>query len=123
MLPITYHQPYLTLRQTLTQSQLFIAAETVDLKLLRASLQAIKTQFQQQILSLDLDAVDPTVGLKLQSIQTEISKQLRLLEVDLLFLQTARQSATVQQRYTQISDRLTMLIRYCEMVLGTEEES
>ncbi|MBD2465046.1 heterocyst frequency control protein PatD [Oscillatoria sp. FACHB-1407] len=125
MLPVLYRQSYEALQQTLQQLQASITVENPDLKGFRAMLQTAKTQFQQQILTLDpeqLEEEDSAIALRLQSIQTEISKQLRLLDMDLLFLQTARQPATVQQRYVQIGDRLTTLIRYCEVVLGDEEE-
>jgi hypothetical protein len=52
-----------------------------------------------------------------QSYKTEISKQLRLLEVDVMFLQGARQPATVQTRLNMISDRLSTLIQYCQAIL------
>jgi hypothetical protein len=52
-----------------------------------------------------------------QPLQTEINKQLRLLETDLIFLKAARQPATLQQRHQQIQTRLTLLLRYCEAIL------
>jgi ABC-type transporter Mla subunit MlaD len=57
-----------------------------------------------------------------QSYQTEMSKQLRLLALDVMFLQGARQTATTQTRLKTISDRLSTLIQYCQAVLqqGTQ---
>ncbi len=54
---------------------------------------------------------------KIQSITTEINKDLRLLNTDIMFLQAARQGQTVQQRMTQVGDRLNRLIQYCQFVL------
>ncbi|MEH2390078.1 MAG: heterocyst frequency control protein PatD [Nostoc sp.] len=59
---------------------------------------------------------------RVQSYQTEISKQLRLLEIDVMFLQGARQASTAQTRLQTISDRLTILIQYCDAILQPEAE-
>lgn len=52
------------------------------------------------------------VGLE-QSLQVEIHKQLRLLEMDWAFLRTARQVATVNQRRSAMLDRVGVLMGYC----------
>lgn len=85
----------------------------------REGVTAITQQFQQ-ILGLGLAEVDEAIALRLQSIQTEISKQLRLLAMDTMFLKTARQPETNQQRRQQIGDRLNLLERYCEAILATD---
>ncbi|MEH2246030.1 heterocyst frequency control protein PatD [Nostoc sp.] len=59
---------------------------------------------------------------RVQSYQTEMSKQLRLLEIDVMFLQGARQASTAQTRLQTISDRLTTLIQYCDAILQPEAE-
>ncbi|MDZ8080060.1 MAG: heterocyst frequency control protein PatD [Nostoc sp. SerVER01] len=59
---------------------------------------------------------------RVQSYQTEMSKQLRLLEIDVMFFQGARQASTVQTRLQAISDRLTTLIQYCDAILQPEAE-
>ena len=54
---------------------------------------------------------------QVQSYHTEISKELRLLELELMFLQGAKQLSTAQRRLDSISQRLTTLInlvKYCE---------
>jgi hypothetical protein len=53
----------------------------------------------------------------LQSYQTEISKQLRLLEIDVIFLQGARQASTARHRLDAIGDRLRTLIEYSNAIL------
>src|SRR5689334_17500368 len=57
---------------------------------------------------------------RVQSYQTEMSKQLRLLEIDVMFFQGARQASTVQTRLQTIGDRLTTLIQYCNAILQPE---
>lgn len=55
---------------------------------------------------------------QVQAVLVEIDKQLRLLAMDAVFLQAARQPATVKQRSQQIGDRLTLLLRYCDLLLS-----
>lgn len=73
--------------------------------------------FTEEIIPLAADA-----NSREQSYQTEISKQLRLLAVDVMFLQGAKQTATVQTRLKTIGDRLSILMQYCQAVLqqGTQ---
>ena len=49
-----------------------------------------------------------------QALHTEIHKQFRLMEVDIVFLNTARQAKTIAQRKRQLSDRLRQVSDYCE---------
>jgi hypothetical protein len=118
MLPLSHAQPYQILRSTLVQLREQIELASPEPAKLRKTLQKTQEYFQQHILTLDLDELKPTDLSKVQSIQTEINKQLRLLETDILFLQAARQPTTVHQRQTQITDRLSILIQYCDAVLG-----
>ncbi|GAB4370565.1 MAG: hypothetical protein Kow00121_11380 [Elainellaceae cyanobacterium] len=74
----------------------------------------------QQILALDLEGLEPAMAMKLQSYQTEINRLLRLLGMDVMFLQAARQSATNSQRQQQMGDRLGQLRQFCEAVLEAE---
>lgn len=57
-----------------------------------------------------------------QSYHTEMSKQLRLLELDVMFLQGARQTSTTQTRLKTISDRLSILMQYCYGVMQQETQ-
>lgn len=52
-----------------------------------------------------------------QSYQTEISKQIRLLEVDMMFLQSAKQTITIKSRLESIQQRTNTLIKYCQSIL------
>ncbi|MBD2207039.1 heterocyst frequency control protein PatD [Calothrix sp. FACHB-1219] len=82
---------------------------------LRQRLASLKQLFVQQIVPLTEE------DSKEQSYRTEMSKQLRLLEIDIMFFQGARQVSTAQARLQTISDRLTTLIRYCDAILRPEE--
>jgi hypothetical protein len=76
--------------------------------------------FQETIAAIDLTDIPPPANHRLQSLQVEIAKELRLLQVDVLFLQTAKQAETVAHRHLQIQGRLGTLARYCAIVLTPE---
>jgi len=78
---------------------------------LRLHLAQLQEFFVQQVVPL-VDA-----NSREQSYKTEISKQLRLLEVDVMFLQGAKQLATVQSRLKTIEERIDTLIRYCQAII------
>jgi hypothetical protein len=118
MLPDLYQQCYQEFRQRLEHLQNTPPEPRASFP---EDFHALQQFFQQTILSLDLDALDPGTATQIQSVQIEINKQLRLLGTDIPFLQAARQSATTQQRQTQIRDRITLLLRYCDMLLAKDE--
>lgn len=91
---------------------------------LRQRVASLQQFFGQQIVPLtDVGQASPQgEDWRVQSYQTEMSKQLRLLEIDVMFLQGARQASTAQTRLQTISDRLTILIQYCDAILQPEAE-
>ncbi|MBD3880291.1 heterocyst frequency control protein PatD [Phormidium tenue FACHB-886] len=110
-----YQQAYNAFWRSLQSLQQSV--EPADRAALQSAFRAAQQIFQQQIIPLDTDPIESHDSPKLHSIQVEINKQMRLLATDLLFLQAARLSATASQRQQQISDRVEMLLRYCEAVL------
>lgn len=117
MLPKIYRQRYQDFRQILERLQALISQPEFDCLTLKAEALTVQQFFQDQVRSLDLEALDPTEGQRSHSFHVEINKQLRLLAIDVMFLQTAKQSATSQQRLGQVSDRVSTLIRYCDALL------
>ncbi|MFN6558864.1 MAG: heterocyst frequency control protein PatD [Nostoc sp. ChiSLP01] len=91
---------------------------------LRRRVASLQRLFREEIVPLaDVgQASVPREDWRVQSYQTEMSKQLRLLEIDVMFFQGARQASTVQTRLQTISDRLTTLIQYCNAILQPEAE-
>jgi hypothetical protein len=85
---------------------------------LKSHLTDLQTTFSQTIARIDLAPIPPPANHRLQSLQVEIAKELRLLQVDSLFLQTAKQPETVAQRQQQMQGRLGSLLRYCAIVLS-----
>ncbi|MEM9542533.1 MAG: heterocyst frequency control protein PatD [Cyanobacteria bacterium P01_E01_bin.42] len=52
-----------------------------------------------------------------RSLQTETHKMLRLLQTDLIFLQSSRQEATKQQRKANCLAKIERLMGYCQQIL------
>jgi polyhydroxyalkanoate synthesis regulator protein len=84
---------------------------------LQSSWRRVQEIFQEQLLALPDGELEPEMAAKVQSFQTEINKQLRLLSTDMPFLQAARQAETVARRREQMGDRIQLLLRYCDAVL------
>ncbi|HIK16547.1 MAG TPA: heterocyst frequency control protein PatD [Leptolyngbyaceae cyanobacterium M33_DOE_097] len=84
---------------------------------LKQQIQTVKELYTQYQWLSQPDVVEENLAQRFRSIVVEIDKQLRLLEIDGLFLQNARQAATQTQRRDQIRDRLVLLNRYCEALL------
>ena len=116
MLP-THQQRYQEFKQALEQLKAKVAETVLKQTDWLAEFLLVQQFFQQQIVNFSPDSLaerEPRV----RSYQTEMSKQLRLLGVDLTFLQAARQPDTIHQRQRQISERLTTLIKYCDALLA-----
>ncbi|MBE9007436.1 heterocyst frequency control protein PatD [Fortiea sp. LEGE XX443] len=105
---------YQALANLLVQLHSDVMAVQLDKAQLRQSIADVQQLFQREIVPLEAE------DSKEQSYRTEISKQLRLLEIDITFFQGARQAATVQARLQTISDRLTTLLQYCHAILQQE---
>ncbi len=109
MLP-EYQQRYQQFVQLLEQLQ--VASLEEDKLELRKSHQKAQQFFQQQILTLE-----PVDNYQLRSYQTEISKELQLIGMDVIFLQAARVSKTAVTRQKQLLNRLPTLLKYCNAIL------
>lgn len=83
----------------------------LDAPTLRSRLSDLQQCFLQEI------APFTDLNSRQQSYQTEISKQLRLLELDGMFLQGAKQTTTIRARLKTIEERLNTLIGYCQAIL------
>ncbi len=80
----------------------------------RSQFLTLQQQFQQEVMALDL--ADEPEAAQILPQQIEINKQMRLLGVDISFLQAARQAHTAQQRQAQILQRLQQILAYCDNV-------
>ncbi|NDJ25102.1 heterocyst frequency control protein PatD [Nostoc sp. B(2019)] len=109
-------EKYQALATLLEQLRADVTTTGLDAPALRQRLTSVQQLFGQEIVPLtDEDS-------RVQSYRTEISKQLRLLEIDVMFFQGARQASTAQARLQTIGDRLTTLIQYCDAIMQQEAE-
>lgn len=123
MLPVLHQQRYQELQQRLqTWQAADDRSEIWHPAAVTAEIAALHSQWQQTLLSLDDAALEPRLAHHLRAVQIEIDKQLRLLRMDSQFLQVARQASTGDQRRRQMRDRLALLLRYCDAVLGYKSD-
>ena len=120
MLSNTDRQRYQDFKQALEELQLRVLQANPDRVALQEASGRVQQLFQERIASLSAEEIDPQIASRWQSIQTETHKQMRLLLMDVKFLQASRQAATSQQRIGQIGDRLQTLINYCNLLLHEE---
>jgi len=119
MLPNFHRLKYLEFSEIIQQLHAKAVKDNLDVALLRQKIGELQQLFRQQILPLPEEDVESTYVSRVRSIRTEISKQMRLLEMDMMFLAGARQSSTTQTRLLGICDRLQTLIQYCHAILQT----
>ena len=122
MLPADFQERYTQLKQTLTQLSTSVEANGMAGGELKTEITQLQSFFNQQVLSLPFAQLDGAHLTRTQSYNTELHKQLRLLATDAMFLGSARQAATVEQRKRQLRDRLSTLVRYCDVLLGASGE-
>ncbi|MBF2079270.1 MAG: heterocyst frequency control protein PatD [Synechococcales cyanobacterium T60_A2020_003] len=88
-----------------------------DIRNLQADFLTLQQYFQTTLLPTEYPNLADSAESKLVSYHAEISKELRLLGMDIMFLQSARQTMTIQQRQAQIRDRLDRLRDYCDRIV------
>ncbi|WP_327331748.1 heterocyst frequency control protein PatD [Calothrix rhizosoleniae] len=111
------NQPYQAFVNLLEQLRNYTITAEPDAPQLQQQIMSLRKFYQQQILTLAPEDTENQNLSQINSYHTEISKQLRLLEMDMIFLQGARQTTTVQTRLQAINDRLNTLIQYCDAIL------
>ena len=116
MLPSSHKQNYQEFRALLERLQQTVVISQPE-KSVPELAATVYQFFQQQILSLDTSDLEPADAARVQSYHTEMSKQLQLVRMDLMFLQAARQPETAIARQLQIGDRLQTLVSYCNALL------
>ncbi|MBD2250550.1 heterocyst frequency control protein PatD [Nostoc parmelioides] len=104
-------EKYQSLVTLLLEFRQGINTSELDVLSVRQRLAELKQLFGEEI------APSAEEDTRIQPYKTEISKQLRLLEVDVMFLQGARQPSTAKTRLNIIGDRLNTLIQYCHAIL------
>jgi hypothetical protein len=85
---------------------------------LKTSLSKAIELFESEILAQSLDELPDPIAGKMRSYLTESHRLLRLLSMDAIFIAAARNPATAQQRHQAYRDKLNLLCRYCQDVVG-----
>ncbi len=117
MLSALHHQCYLEFKLALQELQANATATDLQVNALRDHFQDVQQLFQSRIASLSADDLALDQASRWQSLQTEIYRQMRLLETDVMLLQASRSSETVLSRSSTVRDRIHTLIQYCEALL------
>ncbi|XGV96750.1 MAG: heterocyst frequency control protein PatD [Leptolyngbya sp. BL-A-14] len=120
-LPLVYQQQYGEFQQRLAEMSRSIDPFDQNAPTLQSEITKVQNFFREHILTLPMAELTPSLQHWVQSYQVECDKQLRLLGVDAMRLQAARQTATIEQRLQQVRDRLDTLQRYCTAVLEKRE--
>lgn len=86
--------------------------------------QELQDFYQQQMFPLleeeFSDEVPPEIVSRWRSLNTEIHRSMKLLALDISLLKAARSPQMQQTRRQGMSDRLSTLISYCQVILAPE---
>ena len=122
MVSLPYPSRYQTLKEQLqVVERLAIAPQPEVAQIQTAFLQA-QQWFQQAILDDTEAAIPEAIAGEVQAYGVELNKQMRLLGIDVMFLQSSRQAQTRMQRQAQMRDRLQLLQTYCDRVLSLNSD-
>lgn len=113
-----YQSRYQTLKQQVQVVERLAIASQPDVVQVQAAFQQAQQWFQQAILDDTEAAIPEAIAGEVQAYGVELNKQMRLLGVDVMFLQSSRQAQTRMQRQAQMRDRLQLLQTYCDRVLA-----
>jgi hypothetical protein len=85
---------------------------------LKASLGKAIELFESEILAQSFDEIPDPIAGKMRSYITESHRLLRLLSMDAMFIAAARNPTTAEQRRQAYRDKLNLLCRYCQDIIG-----
>ena|SRR4028118_2114363 len=120
MLPPSHRDRYQEFLQALLQLQKAAAHPHQEGASVNAALQKVQQIFTSQILNLSLDQLDLPAASRMQSYLTEIHRLMRMLQMDMMFLQASQHRETQEQRRSAFEHRVKSLIGWCESILQTE---
>ena len=72
--------------------------------------------WQQELALMEGDSLSPDIYNQWRSLHTEVHRELRLLNMDLMFLGSSRSASIQSVRQKAAGDRLEKLLRYCEQI-------
>jgi hypothetical protein len=118
MLPESHCHCYGEFRKSLISFRQRFILNEVNYTGLAAESQKVQLFFRDQVRQLAVEPLTMTDAQRSHAYQVEMDKQLRLLAMDVMFLQAAKQPETIQQRSSAVQDRLQKLIAYCDALLS-----
>lgn len=98
------------------KNEFLIDIEDIDISSLKTEFQKVKLFFQQNIASLEIENSNEAIAMRWQSLQTELYREFRLLDTDLLFLASSRQADTRLQRARSLLGRIERITKYGEAI-------
>lgn len=119
MLAASHHRAYqdfMTLLTTFSQN-LAVQEAKNNQSFITQKFQSIAAWFEQNLVPLGTQDIEPAIAHRWQAVQTEILREFKLLSTDMIFLAAARQQATQLTRIKNIDERLTKLISYCQIMI------
>lgn len=122
MLPLSHRRAYQDLMKFLQKLNERVDEDKIKGTEFQQALRKVQQVFQEQILPLTSQEINPSVVSRWQSIQTEIHRAVKLLQVDGMLLQASRQSDTSAKRQAAMGDRIDQLIGYCQVLLDETEQ-
>lgn len=123
MLPRSHNRAYQDFSTLLRNFKGYLSNSEVEVSnsQIQQKFQELKLWFDQNITYLNEQELEQAIASRWQSVQTEIKREFKLLTTDILFLKSARQKPTQIKRIQSISDRVTKLIGYCQVMLASTE--
>ncbi len=123
MLSEENRQQYEELSLKLAKLQNLVGQDNLDKVALSARHQELQQFFGNLIVALDEAQLSPAKESLVQSYTTEIHKQLRLMGMDITFLQASRNPETTNTRQQAIASRLQTIMGYCSSLLTKTEST
>ena len=119
MFPRSHNRAYQDLIILLTEfASYLISDEAQDSQpQIKQKFQDLSIWFEHNIANLNKEDLDLAIAARWQSVQTEIKREFKLLSTDFLFLAAARQNNTQRKRLKSITNHLTKLVDYCQVIL------
>ncbi len=118
MLPASHNRAYQDFSNLLTEFNCFLinSKEKINQLQIKQRFQYLQPWFDGNIADLESENLEPDIISRWQSVQTEIKREFKLLDTDILFLASARQSSTLNKRLQSIKERVAKLINYCQIM-------
>jgi hypothetical protein len=110
----------LPIEQILIWQQLFTLLSNLpadSIPDLKVSLNQSIEFFESEILPQQIDSLPEPIAGRMRSYLTESHRLLRLLSIDVMFVATARNPITIEQRRQSYQDKLDLLIQYCQAII------